>query len=234
VILIPAYARLRWTQYRRDCLKATVADEQAAADAGRDRQVEARLQLARRSVEVLGQPGGVGVGLEHDPLLEPLLERLDDGRVLHARDVGREEHLAVLVVERSGRADADGQHIPVAAFEERPGGACQSLRDVLEARLRRLDAVRVQDASVLHHRRGDLGAAEVETQRPHERPPAARAPQPSSPAVSPVASAIMRSSSVATTSTSTPAPSTPMRVSPRRLRSASMRTPRNPSPARLS
>src|SRR5690606_33010510 len=144
-----------------------VAEEQPATDAGRQRDEDAGTQTPGGTVEMLGVTGSVGIVLERHSDAEAPADRRDDGRVDHAGDVGREDHFALGVVERPGGTDADGVHL-MAAAEEGPGALRHGIGHVVEARLRSVDLLPVEDDAVLDDRGQDLGATQVDTEADHE------------------------------------------------------------------
>src|SRR5690606_15500322 len=196
----------------------------AAADAGGQRHVDARPELARRAVEVLGVARGVGVVLELDRQAQGALERLDQRGVDHAGDVGGEDDPSALVVQGPRRAHAHPRHL-VPAADELARGAGHRRHHGVEPRLWRVDAHAVEDAAVLDHCRQDLRAAEVYAQcAPLALPPARRA-------ASTACAAIKTSSSVCTTSTATGLPGSLITGPPAAFAASSNLTPRNPRPS---
>jgi hypothetical protein len=90
-----------------DAVDEPPAENQPAADAGRDRHVDHVLRAASRAVLVLGERGGVGVVVEFDGHAGPLSNQTHDGELVPAGEVRRREDQAAAAAERPAATDPD-------------------------------------------------------------------------------------------------------------------------------
>ena len=145
-----------------------VADDDAAADAGAEREQDHAVGALARSGPVLPVGGGVGVVLKGGREAEVVADVLPHGDVLPRLEVRRVEDDAGGDVHRAGRRDADGGDLVEAQFGRFDGGA-DRLAHALKAEL--LAAVRLGRqtdgaegaAGVVHDARFHARAAHVQT-----------------------------------------------------------------------
>ncbi len=136
-----------------------VADDDAAAEAGAERDADDVVVALARAEAVLAPGGGVGVVLDDDGQADALLDLVLE-RLVAPVDVGREEDRGALVVDVSGGADADGLDLVALAGPFDRGG--DGVHDGLGGRRCR-HREGVEDRALLVHDSGrDLRAADVD------------------------------------------------------------------------
>src|SRR5262245_25870670 len=86
-------------------------DDQAAADAGADRDVEDRRQPLAGAEERFGQTGDIGVVAQYCRPTQQLGDPISQGKIVPIRDLMRLDDGARGVVDRSAEADADTANV---------------------------------------------------------------------------------------------------------------------------
>jgi hypothetical protein len=151
----------------RAAQRAAVEDH-AAADAGRDGDVDRVARSLRRAEAPLGHDGHVGVALEEGRHAQRVPEAVGDGDVRPAVEVRRHEDHAAPGVERPGRRDAETdrrrQALVGGVAPDRVGHVGDAAENRVDALLvaGRLGAASVNDEVGCDKGRADLRSAEVD------------------------------------------------------------------------
>ena len=91
--------------------KHLAVDDDAAADAGAQREHDQVLDVLAGSGPELAPAGGIGVVLQRGPDARLVLHDLAERDVLHARQVARVDDQALAMAHGAGRADADADDL---------------------------------------------------------------------------------------------------------------------------